>query len=76
MRSERFTQGPGGLSFRPIENFTIVDLWDLISSICESKAILGFDDTLILQAYYVAMPIGAGGIRGKPALTVTSDDSE
>ena len=72
VRSEPFAQGPDGLSFRPIENFTIADLWDLTSSICQSNAILDFDDTLILQAYYVAMPVGAGGIPEKPALTVSS----
>ena len=33
MRSDRFTRGSGGLSFRPIENFSYLDLWNLISSI-------------------------------------------
>ena len=68
IRSDRFTRGPGGLSFRPIENFSYLDLWNLISSISQSNAVLGIDDTLALQIYYVDMPVGAG--RAKQALSI------
>ena len=45
-----------------------LDLWNLISSISQSNAILGIDDTLALQIYYVDMPVGAG--RAKQALSI------
>ena len=61
-------RGPGGLSFRPIENFSYLDLWNLISSISQSNAVLGIDDMLALQIYYVDMPDGAG--RAKQALSI------
>ena len=63
VRRERFAQGPGGLSFRPIENFTIADLWDLISSICQSNAILDFDDTLCTTSQ---CPLVQGEYAGSP----------
>ena len=60
IRSGRFMRGPGSLSFRPIVNFIYLDLRDLITSISQSNAVLGIDDTLALQIYYVDMPVGAG----------------
>ena len=68
IRSDRFTRRPGGLSFRPIENFSYFDLWNLISSISQSNAVLSIDDALALQIYYVDMPVGAE--RAKQALNI------
>ena len=84
IRSDRFARGPGGLSFRPIENFSYLDLWNLISSISQSNAVLGVDDTLALQIYYVEMPVGAGrakrplGIgaaRKRSIVTIQNEDA-
>ena len=40
----------------------------MISFISQSNAVLGIDDTLALQIYYVDMPVGAG--RAKQALSI------
>ena len=37
IRSDHFLHGPGGLFFRPIENFFYEDLWNLISSLTQSN---------------------------------------
>ena len=70
IRSDRFTRAPGGLSFRPTENFSYLDLWNLISSRSQSNAVLGIDDRLALQIYYVEMPAGAGRARPKQAISI------
>ena len=70
IHSDRFARGPGRLSFRPIKNFSYLDLWNLISSISQSNTVLGIDDTFALHTHYVEMTVGERRARPKEALSI------
>ena len=63
INSDHFVQGSAGMSLRPIVNFIHDDLWELVSSVTQSNAEFRVDESFILEATYVNMPMGEGGNR-------------
>ena len=71
IRSDHFLYGPGGLSFRPIENSFYENLRNLISSLTQSNENFLIDETFTMQIAFVNVPIGSGA-RRKNKLTINS----
>ena len=50
LHSDSFREGPVGLSFRPISNFSVYDLWGIVNRVIRSSADFVLNETLAVSA--------------------------
>ena len=81
INSEIFNHGPLWLSFRPIKNFYVEDLWGLLSSAIQSSNNFDVSDRLSINYAIVSSVAGRGrvkltgeNIKKKSILTIKNDD--
>lgn len=70
IQSDHFSHGMGWISFRPVDNFLEDDLWTLIEGLTQSNEHFHIDESFVLQATYVSIPIGSGPSRKKKKITI------
>lgn len=84
LHSEFFRQGPVGLSFRPISNFSIEDLWHIVYSVIQSNTDFTINETLVVSAALVTLPAGSGkqsniltheNVKKRSILQINNSDS-
>ena len=81
INSEIFNHGPLWLSFRPIKNFYVEDLWGLLSSAIQSSNNLDIRDRLSINFPIVRGVAGRGrvkltdeNVKKKSILSIKIDD--